>query len=100
MIERLLMSQCSPSKGGKNTRTITQISEYEYLIEGESDWARFGFEIDKDFLTFADLENGPFLHVGDIFFGKGKISYLQQMDSGQEGYIILKVVLVNNHNKQ
>jgi hypothetical protein len=84
------MSQCLRSKE-KNTRTITQINENEYLIEGKSDWARFGFEIDDNFLTFADLENGPFLHVGDNFLGKGRITLLQNIVTEKPGYITLKV---------
>jgi hypothetical protein len=88
------MSQCVPLKGyGKNKRLITQIQDSEYLVEGESDYARLGFEIDDANLTFAYLENGPFLHIGDNFLGKGKIAALQNIDSGKDGYIMIKVVL-------
>ena len=74
-------------------RTITQISDSEYLIEGESDYGRLGFEIDPSMLTYADFEGGPFLHIGDIFWGKGKILEIQTIDSGRDGYMIIKVVL-------
>lgn len=37
-IVSLLMSQRVRSDRGKNTRIITQISEKEYLVEGNSDW--------------------------------------------------------------
>ena len=74
-------------------RTITQISDTEYLIEGESDYGRLGFEIDPSMLTYVDFEGGPFLHIGDNFWGKGKISEIQNIDSGRDGYMMIKVTL-------
>lgn len=91
------MSRCLQSKE-KNTRTITQINDNEYLIEGKSDWARFGFEIDEHSLTFASLENGPFLHVGDNFLGKGNIVCIQNIETEKEGYITLKVTISQKRN--
>ena len=89
---RLLMSQCIRSNA-KNKRIITQISDDEYLVEGESDYARFGCESDLSNLTYANLEGGPFLHIGDSFLGKGKIIQIQNIDSERDGYIIIKVSL-------
>ena len=86
------MSQCLQSKN-KNKRIITQIGEYEYLIEGASDWAKFGCQSDISIITSANLDGGPFLLVGDSFLGKGKISSIQNIDSGRDGYIIIKVTL-------
>lgn len=86
------MSQCLRSKD-KNKRIITQVGEYEYLVEGESDWARFGCQCDISIITSANLDGGPFLLVGDSFLGKGRISSIQNIDSGRDGYIILKVIL-------
>ena len=86
------MSQCS-RYNRKNQRIITQINEHEYLIEGESDWARFGCQSDPSIITSANLDGGPFLLVGDSFLGKGRISAIQNIDSGRDGYIILKVTL-------
>jgi hypothetical protein len=79
-------------------RTITQISDSEYLIEGESDYGRLGFEIDPSMLTYVDFEGGPFLHIGDNFWGKGKIMEIQTIDSGRDGYMIIKITL--NSNKE
>ena len=90
------MSQCLRSK---NKRVITQIGENEYLVEGESDWARFGCQSDISIITSANLEGGPFLIVGDSFLGKGKISAIQNIDSGRDGYIIIKVTLFSTKEK-
>jgi len=92
------MSQCLRSKE-KNKRIITQIGEYEYLVEGESDWVRFGCQCDISIITSANLDGGPFLLVGDSFLGKGRISAIQNIDSGRDGYIILKVVLYSEEKK-
>lgn len=87
------MSPCVRSNKGKNTRIITQISENEYLIEGEADWARFGCQFDPSVITSANIDGGPFLLVGDSFLGKGKISSIQNLDSEKENYIIVKISL-------
>lgn len=85
------MSRCVQSS--KNTRIITKIGEKEYLIEGYSDWIKFGCQFDSSFITSAQLDNGPFLLVGDSFLGKGHISAIQNIDSEQDNYFILKVKL-------
>ena len=90
LIASLLMSQCLRSK---NKRIITQIGEHEYLVEGESDWAKFGCQSDISIITSANLDGGPFLLVGDSFLGKGRISAIQNIDSERDGYIIIKVTL-------
>jgi hypothetical protein len=92
------MSQCLQSKN-KNKRIITQIGEHEYLIEGASDWAKFGCQSDISIITSANLDGGPFLLVGDSFLGKGKISSIQNIDSGRDGYIIIKVTLYSPKEK-
>lgn len=99
LIVRFLMSQCVRSDKGKNKRIITQIGEYEYLIEGQADWARFGCQSDISTITSANIEGGPFLLVGDNFLGKGIISSLQNIDSGKDGYILIKVTLFSNKEK-
>lgn len=88
------MSHCvQPNLLSKNTRVITQVSEKEYLLEGTSDWVKFGCQFDTSFITSANLEGGPFLLVGDNFLGKGKISSIQHIDNNQDGYVILKITL-------
>lgn len=87
------MVPCIRSNKDKNTRIITQIGEYEYLVEGKSEWARFGCQYDPSVITSAQLDGGPFLLVGDSFLGKGTIASIQNLDSGQDDYIVLKVGL-------
>lgn len=92
------MSPCIRSAKGKNTRVITQIGEYEYLVEGEAEWARFGCQFDPSVITSANLDGGPFLIVGDSFLGKGNIAAIQNLDTEKDGYFILKVSLY--HTKE
>ena len=87
------MSPCIRSNGDKNTRVITQVGHNEYLIEGKSDWARFGCQIDPSIITAASLDGGPNLLVGDSFLGKGTISHIENIDSGLNDYIVLKIRL-------
>lgn len=90
---RLLMSRCVLPNRNKNTRIITQIGEKEYLLEAKSSWAKFGCQFDPSVITSAKLENGPYLMVNDSFLGEGKISSIQNIDSGNNEYIILKVTV-------
>jgi hypothetical protein len=76
-----------------HSRTITQINSNQYLIEGECDYARLGFEIDESFLTYAEFEGGPLLHINRDFWGKGLIEKIEPIDSGKDGYMIIKVTL-------
>lgn len=77
----------------KLSRIVTQINDDQYLIEGETDFARFGFQVNENYLNFADIQGGPFLHIGQDFFGKGHITQIEKVDSAKDGYIILKVTL-------
>lgn len=79
----------------KFSRIVTQINADQFLVEGEIDFARFGFESNQNNLTFADIDGGPFLHIGQDFFGKGKIESIENIDSQKNGYIILKVTLID-----
>jgi hypothetical protein len=88
------MSPCIRSNKGKNTRVITQISENEYLVEGESNWARFGCQYDPSIITSANLDGGPYLLVNDSFLGKGKITQLQNIETEQDNYFVLKVTII------
>lgn len=87
------MSRCVPRSKGKNTRIITQISEDEYLLEGYSDWARFGCQVDPSIITSASLDGGPFLLVNDSFLGKGSIKQIQNIDTEADDYFVLKITI-------
>lgn len=86
------MSKHTCSKG-KNKRTITQISDKEYLVEGEADWIRFGCQFDLSFITSANIQNGPFLLIGDTFLGKGRIVQIQNLSDAEDDDFIIKVTI-------
>lgn len=77
----------------KLSRVVTQIKDNQFLIEGEIESARFGFQADETNLNFADIHGGPFLHIGQDFFGRGKIKRIERIDSQRKNYIVLKVTL-------
>lgn len=77
----------------KFSRIITQINDNQFLIEGSVDKAKFGFQNDETQLTFADIEYGPFIHIGHDFFGKGLVRCIEKIESNQDGYIILKITI-------
>lgn len=87
------MSPCIRSNKGKNTRIITQISENEYLVEGESSWARFGCQYDPSIITSANLDGGPHLLVNDSFLGKGRINRIQNIETEKDDYFVLKITI-------
>lgn len=75
----------------KHSHIVTQISTNEFLIEGNIEAARLGFQDDDSLLTFADIEGGPFVHIGQDFFGRGKIKTIENMHD-DNGYLILKII--------
>lgn len=77
----------------KSSRIVTQIKENEFLIEGEIESVRLGFQVDEVSLNFADINNGPFLHIGQDFFGRGKIKSIEKIDTNKKNYIMLKVII-------
>lgn len=76
-------------------RTVTQINDSQFIIEGDAGFLRIGFEIDPSSPTYADFEGGPFLHIGNDFFGKGRVKEIQIIDSDKKDYAIIKVTLEN-----
>lgn len=84
----------------KLSRIVTPINDHQFLLEGEVDFARFGFQSDQHSLNFADLQGGPFVHIGQDFFGKGIIDHIEKIDSGKEEYIILKITIRENQTKE
>lgn len=74
-----------------NSRIVTQINGRQFLVEGQIDFARFGFEIDESSISFIDIDNGPFLQVGQDFFGKGRITNLEKISCERKDYLIIKV---------
>lgn len=88
------MTDCVRSK---LSRIVTQINDNEFLVEGSADFAKFGFQVDETNLNFADIQGGPFLHIGHDFFGKGLIKYIHKLHSDSDGYFILKITIRENN---
>ncbi len=77
----------------KSSRIVTQIREDQFLIEGDIECAKFGFQVDETNLNFADIHLGPFLHIGQDFFGRGRIKKIEKIDSNKNNSFMLKVTL-------
>lgn len=71
----------------KNGLLITQISNNQYLIEGQIESARFGYVIDP-IINFVDITNGPYIQLGMDFFGKGAV---ESIDILQKDPLTLKI---------
>lgn len=77
-------------------RTVTQINDNQFIVEGDTGFLRIGFEVDPSSPTYVDFEGGPFLHIGYDFFGKGLVTEMQIIDGDKKDYAIIKVTLDNN----
>lgn len=77
-------------------RTVTQINDNQFIVEGDTGFLRIGFEVDPSSPTYVDFEGGPFLHIGHDFFGKGRVTEIQIIDGDKKDYAIIKVTLDNN----
>jgi hypothetical protein len=77
----------------KLSRVVTQIKEDQFLVEGEADFARLGFQSDEISLNFVDIQSGPFLHIGHDFFGKGSIIGIEKISFNDDGHFIFKITL-------
>ena len=80
-------------RSSNKQRTITQVGDKEYIIEGTSGYGKLGFEVDPSVLTDLDFESGPFLHIGDSFLGLGKIVEINNIDSGKDDYLMVKITV-------
>lgn len=77
----------------KLSRVVTQISENQFLVEGNTDFAKLGFESNESNLNFVDIQGGPFLHIGHDFFGKGLTIGIEKISFSEEGYFIFKITV-------
>jgi hypothetical protein len=62
------------------------------LVEGEIEFAKFGFQADDVNLNFADIGGGPLLHIGQDFLGRGKIKKIEKLKHFNN-YILLKITI-------
>jgi hypothetical protein len=76
----------------KNSLIITQISDSQYLLEGNVKSAKFNYVVEP-IINSVDISNGPYLHLGKDFFGKG---YVDSIDLINDNPFILKITLKNH----
>lgn len=82
----------------KFSRIVTPINKNQFLLEGETNYAKFGFQSDEISLNFVDIEGGPFLHIGQDFFGQGIVSHIEKI-SFLDGQFIFKITLQEKNNE-
>lgn len=87
------MSSPPKCKSGKRL-TFTQISDTQFLIEGDSDNTKIGGESEYA-ISYIDFDCGPLVHIGHNFLGRGKIIGIDLVDNDKANYIIAKITLDN-----
>lgn len=78
------------------TRTLTKISDNEYVLEGVSHYCRGG-QTNKG-ARFFDLDGGPMIAIGDkiSFFevdDDRRVVNFEGLDSDKENYIKIKITV-------
>lgn len=87
------MSNPPKSKSGKQL-IFTQINDNQFLVEGNSNKTKIGGESEYA-ISYIDFDNGPLIHVGNEFLGRGKILGIDLIDTDRPDYIIVKVTIEN-----
>lgn len=82
----------------KFSRIVTSINDNQFLVEGSADFIKLSCELDETSLNFADIQGGPFLHIGYDFFGKGSIKNIEKISLDQDGNFIFKIT-VNKYDQ-
>ena len=73
-------------------RLIRNIEDRQYILVGKSEFVRAGQD-------FIDYEGGPFLRVGDDFYGLGPIKALKPINSGSS-YVSTQITLERLDGRQ
>ena len=87
------MSNPPKSKSGKQL-IFTQINDSQFLVEGDGNKTKIGGESEYA-ISDVDFDNGPLIHVGNEFLGRGKILGIDLIDTDRSDYIIVKVTIEN-----
>jgi hypothetical protein len=83
-------------KSGKKL-IFTQINDSQVLIEGNSEKTKIGGESEYS-ISYIDFDNGPLIHIGNDFLGRGKILGIDLIDTDRNDYIIAKITLDTKEN--
>jgi hypothetical protein len=90
------VSSTHSCKRGKQL-TFTQIHNNQFLIEGSADNIKIVGENEYS-ISYIDFENGPLIHIGHRFLGRGKIVGIELIDPVNPENIIVKITLENKDN--
>lgn len=90
------MSSTHSCKRG-NQLTFTQIHNNQFLIEGSSDNIKIVGENEYS-ISCIDFENGPLIHIGHKFLGRGSVVGIELIDSVDPENIMVKITLENKDN--
>jgi hypothetical protein len=75
----------------QNSLIITQINNNQYLLEGKVEYAKFNYVVEP-IINSVDISNGPLIHLGKDFFGKGKVRDIELIEYDP---FIIKITLRN-----
>lgn len=87
------MSSTQPYKKAQQL-TFTQINIDQFLIEGIANKIKIGGE-NEYAITYLDFENGPLIHLGHNFLGRGQITNIELIEPDNIDYIIAKITITN-----
>ena len=85
------MSNYSRSKNSKQ-KTITLTNDTQFIVEGESGNTKIGGESEYA-ISYIDFENGPLVHIGKDFLGRGRVKIIDIIDSSNPNYILVKITI-------
>ena len=72
--------------------TFLQISDNEFLVEGKTHKAKIKGESEYA-ITAIDLHNGPLIHIGKDFLGRGIVSIIDIIETDNQDNLIIKVTI-------
>lgn len=83
------ITRCSTNKV-----TFSQINNSQFLVEVFDNKTKIGGESEYA-ISYVDIANGPYLHIGKDFLGRGTIKDLEIVneDSLDYNYLLIKVSL-------
>jgi len=82
----------STTRLSDNKISFCQINDHQFLIEGHITKTKIGGESEYA-ISYIDIANGPYLHIGRDFLGRGKIQTIQIVDTESYDYIMIKVTI-------
>lgn len=84
----------SITRCSSNKVTFSQINNSQFLVEVFDNKTKIGGESEYA-ISYVDIANGPYLHIGKDFLGRGSIKDLEIVneDNDNDNYLLIKVTL-------